>query len=149
MGLSDEIYNDILKYTDKVKSDCDTIAKDVQKQMLSQIPSETPVGEYGINDKRRRQEHMKDGWIKGTIKLRDQRGTLYGVRNKTKPSVVHLVNFPHRITAIEYQGSASSPLLYRADKGMTKGDPFVVRVQDKGVEELDRRLNEYFGNREQ
>lgn len=146
MSLSDEMYNDILKYTDKVKSDCDKIAKDVQKQMLAQIPSETPVGEYGINDKRRQREHMRDGWVKSTMKLKKSDGRLYAVRNRTKPSVVHLVNFPHRITAIEYQGSTAAPLLYRTEKGKTQGDPFVDRVQDKGTEELDRRLNEYFGS---
>lgn len=148
MGLSDEIYNDILKYTDKVKSDCDKIAKGVQKQMLAEIPQETPVGVYGARDKRRLREHMKDGWVKDSIRLKKSGGRLYAVRNAVKPSVVHLVNFPHRITATEYAGSGSARLLYRTDKGMTQGDPFVDRVQDKAVDELDRRLREYF-NKEQ
>lgn len=138
MSLASEMDKDIRQYSEQVKSDCEKIAREVQADMLTRIPSRTPVGKGDRNG------HLKDGWVKGDIRLKSGAGTLYGVRSKNKPTVVHLVNFPHRIIALEYRGASGSPLLYRAEKGMTKGNPFVDEVQDEGVRELDERLRRYF-----
>lgn len=138
MSLATELEKDLREYSETIKSDCEKIAKEVQADMLAAIPSRTPVGLGNRNG------HLKDGWVKGNIKVRDKDAMLYGVRSKNKPTVVHLVNFPHRIIALEYRGASGSPLLYRAEKGMTKGNPFVDEVQDEGIRELDERLRRYF-----
>lgn len=144
MSFSDEFDRDLRQYCDQTKKDCIKIAKQVQAHMLAEIPSRTPVGQYTPGDRKNEKGHLRDSWIKGTIKLKDGRGMLYGVRSESKPSLVHLVNFPHRIAVIEAVGSGSSRLLYRADRGMTKGDPFVDEVQDEGVKMLDELLERYF-----
>lgn len=159
MSIAEELDKDLRAYSEQIKSDCDRIAKEVQAKMLAEIPSRTPVGDYGTHDNKKNRinesvGHLRDGWAKGDIVLRNSGGKLYGVRSKNKPQLVHLVNFPHKIVAMAYgdnsRGTATfrhvATDLYRTDTGkMTKGDPFVDEVQDEGAEELERRLSEYFG----
>ena len=159
MSIATELEEDLRKYSEQIKSDTEKIAKDVQSEMLARIPSRTPVGDYGERDNKKNRilaakGHLRDGWAKGTIKLKSGGGTLYGVRSKNKPSLVHLVNFPHRIIVMAYGGNDTGTEtfrhvinVYRTDTNKkTKGDPFVDEVQDEGVQELDRRLTEYFNN---
>ena len=151
MSIASEMDKDIRQYSEQVKSDCEKIAREVQADMLAMIPSRTPVGKGDRNG------HLRDGWVKGDIRLKSGAGTLYGVRSKNKPSIVHLVNFPHRIVTMargnNEQGTATfrhvGTALYRtAAAGMTHGDPFVDEVQDEGVQELDERLTRYFNGTE-
>lgn len=131
MGIAAEINRDVRRWSEEIKTETAKIARAVQTDMLNRIPAGTPVGDGDHGG------HMRDNWVKGDIRLKDGGGTLYGVRNKLKPSVVHLVNFPHRI------------VVHGVDTGRyTEGDDFVDRVQDWGVNELDRRLKDYFGESE-
>lgn len=150
MGIGNQMIKDVWKWTEQERTDCEKIAKAVQKEMLARIPGETPVG-------RGKGGHMRDNWVKGDIKLKDGGGTLYGVRNKLKPSLVHLVNFPHRIVVMALSNNSTGTAtfkhvytdLYRVDTGKyTKGNPFVDRVQEWGINELNRRLSEYFNRQE-
>lgn len=161
MSLAEELDKDLRKYSDEIVSDCDRIAKDVQAQMLNTIPSRTPVGYYGTRDNKKNRinaekGHLSEGWVRGYITLKNDAGKLYGVRSKNKPHLVHLVNFPHRIVAMAYGDNSSGTAtfkhvaanVYRTDTGkMTAGNPFVDKVQDEGVAELDRRLSAYFGGK--
>lgn len=131
MGIAAEIDRDVRRWSEEIKTETAKIARAVQTDMLAKIPAETPVGRGDHGG------HMRDGWVKGTIQLKDSGGTLYGVRNKLKPFMVHLVNFPHRI------------VVHGVDTGRyTEGNDFVDRVQDWGVNELDRRLRDYLGESE-
>ena len=140
MSIGEEIARDIAKYAMTTIEDCEEIAKDVQEKMKSDIVPVTPVGRGD------RKGHLKDGWTAATVRIGDHTATsilnssainldrkLYAVRNRKKPQLVHLVNFPHRI------------VVHGQDTGrMTAGNPFVDRISEEGQRELDRRLAEYF-----
>ena len=142
MALSDEMLKDIKLFSLTTIEDCEKIAKEVQKQMKRDIKPVTPVG-TGLNSKGEDVGHLRDSWVLGTLKAKKSGssilnvdGKLYGVRSKTKPMLVHLVNFPHRIFVRGVDtGKKTNPV------------PFVDNVSAKGAEELDRRLKDYFGNR--
>ena len=128
---------DIKMFSQTTVEDCEKIAKEVaQKIMRPDVREGTPIGP-GRDGK-----HLKDGWVYGTIKGKNTSTSAilnkvdkqyYGVRNRLKPTIVHLVNFPHRI------------VIRGVDTGKkTKGDPFVDRTSEKGFIELEHRLDKYF-----
>lgn len=139
MSMGEDMLRDIAMYAQSTVEDCQNIAKEVQEKMKTDIAPVTPVG------KGDRGGHLRDGWTAATIRLRNSSAVtvgsstvnldskLYAVRNRKKPQLVHLVNFPHRI------------VVHGQDTGRkTAGNPFVDRISEEGQRELDRRLTEYF-----
>lgn len=133
MSMGEDMLRDIAMYAQSTVEDCHNIAKEVQEKMKTDIVPVTPVGKG-------KDGHMKDSWSTVSLVLRDKSsaainlgGRLYGIANKKKYELVHLVNFPHRI------------VVHGQDTGRkTAGNPFVDRISEEGQRELDRRLTEYF-----
>lgn len=75
-------------------------------------------------------KHSRVGF---TTREKSQTRTIYAIRNVTRWSIIHLLNFNHDTVAhgVRYLES-------------TEGSNFVTDVQNWGKKELDRRLKEYF-----
>lgn len=74
--------------------------------------------------------HSRVGY---TTREKSQTRTIYAIRNVTRWSIIHLLNFKHDTVAHEVRYLESA-----------KGSNFVTDVQNWGRQELDRRLKEYF-----
>ncbi|WP_432651529.1 hypothetical protein [Huintestinicola sp.] len=150
--LSEQIFNDILKYTNDVKKKAHSAALDIEKQMVKMAENASPVREYPkvvkritvrrspgspkavkvIQPERYQPGYFKKGWVTGTIKTKS--GRLYAARNKNMPTVTHLLNFDHKL------------ITHRVCRGVVYGTHFVEKIQDWGERELDRRLSEFLEN---
>ena len=139
-SIGDMMLRDIAEYAASTVEECEKIARDVQKHMKENIAPLTP---YGKGD---RSGHLRDSWGTATVRIGDRTASamyggskinldrrIYGVYSRTKPQLVHLLEFPHRI------------VVHGQDTGkMTTARPFVDYISRQGQEELDRRLEEYF-----
>ncbi|MGN0508566.1 MAG: hypothetical protein ACI4GX_04980 [Ruminococcus sp.] len=148
-SLGDQIFNDILNYTNDVKKKAHSAALDIEKQMVKMAEADSPVREYPKVVKRItvhrspncpkavrvvkpanfQPGYFKKGWTTGTIKTKS--GRLYGARNRNMPTVTHLLNFDHNI------------ITHGAYRGVVHGTHFVDKIEEWGEQELDRRLSEF------
>lgn len=125
-------------------------AKELQGQMLRELPGVTPVRHYphngGVvrhitanragNSPAKREDApeydqpgaMRAGWVKATVTLGRNGNRVYAVRNKALPSVVHLLNFKRD----HYSHGKIT--------GELPGNNFVTNVQEKAQQELDRKI---------
>lgn len=90
--------------------------------MYNKLPSVTPV----------RNGKMKSGWAKATVYLGGKK--VYAVRNKARPTVVHLLNFDRR----HYSHGKPS----RA--GTLQGSGFVDKVQEEANAKLNSEIKKIF-----
>ncbi len=151
--LGDQIYKDILAYTNDVVRKADKAAKEIQRQMVPMATNASPVRQYSTHTQEvsnitvhrsppavRRAVHRKapekfqpgyfrSGWTVGTIAIAN--GKLYGVRNKHMPTVTHLINFDHDL------------VVHGIRNGVVHGSGFVDAVQEWAERELDKRLSEF------
>lgn len=70
---------------------------------------------------------MRAGWVNAALRNKEGR-YIIGVRNKTVPMLIHLVNFDHDLVT------------HGKRKGVVHGIRFVTKVQDKGREKLDEEI---------
>lgn len=128
-------------------------AKEVQSEMARELPNVTPVrvyptktgvvnhitahrykGKPAVRVRAPDKEQpgaMKGGWVKATVMLGGNK--VYAVRNKAQPTVVHLVNFP------------TDHFSHGKRTGIwTGGKQFVSKVQEKGMDELQKRIEKVF-----
>lgn len=151
--LGEQIYTDMLAYTEDVLQKADRAAKDIQRQMLPMAESASPVRRYSTHTQvvsnitvhrkpptvlravhqkaadKYQPGYFKSGWAKGTIKI--DGGRLYGVRNKHMPTVTHLLNFDHDL------------VVHGVRSGSVNGTGFVDAVQEWAEQEFDSRLSEF------
>ena len=147
--LGEQIYSDILNYTNGVKKSAEFIAEDIQKQMVKKAEEASPTRQYPavvrkitvhrskaapkaikeIRPDRFQPGYFKQGWTTGTIKTKS--GRLYGVFNKNMPTVTHLLNFNHNL------------ITHGKFRGEVQGTGFVEEAQNWGIRELERRLSEF------
>ena len=148
--IGDAILQDVQKWSGAKQNEINSAARKIRNQMKAKLDETTPVQDYPYNNgvvmrivvhrrknipavkevasADRQPGAMKSGWANATLKNAEGRYVI-GVRNKTLPTVVHLVNFDHdvfshkRFTGTVYHGSG-----------------FVDKVQDWGQEELDKEI---------
>ncbi len=146
--LCDAILGDIKKWTGEKQKEIEKSARKIQNQIKQKLEETTPVENYPYNNgvkmeivvQRRKKikaikAHaerqpglMKSGWTKATLKNKDKKYVI-GVRNKAVPSLVHLVNFDHRVVA------------HKKDTGvMYHGSHFVDKVQEWGQKEFEKEI---------
>ena len=151
--LGEQIYSDILNYTNGVKKNSESIVKDIQKQMVKKAEEASPTRQYPavvrkitvhrskaapkaikeIRPDRFQPGYFKQGWTTGTIKTKS--GRLYGACNKNMPTVTHLLNFDHNL------------ITHGQHWGVVHGSHFVDKVEEWGEKELDGRLSEFLEKR--
>lgn len=147
--MADDFYNNYSQWkkekTNAVISKC----KEIQNKMYHELQNVTPVrrnvaevwhitanrynGHAAVRVKAPEKEQpgrTKAGWIKSTVKLNGT--TVYAVRNKNRPSVIHLLNFDH------------DHFSHGKCTGEVKGTGFVDKVQNEGANELHRAIREIF-----
>ena len=157
--LGDAILQDINRWSGQKQQEINTAARRIRNEMRPELETVTPVRNYphnngvvmritvhriGSGKKARRAKRealpdefqpgaMRSGWINATLKSKQGRYVV-GVRNKTVPSLIHLVNFDHDLVSHGHR------------VGVVHGTSFVDKVQEKGQqkfsEEAERILNE-------
>jgi hypothetical protein len=165
MSIGRDILRDYGLYTETMLSDVDAIAKEVQAKMAQDIDPVTPYGTgmgrkktgshfsggKWVNDyTKTRVGHLKGNWKPYDIKVGDHTvqanldesaivvgRTIYGVRNKKKPMLVHLINFSHAVWA-----HGQNTGVYTHSRPPLE---FVDKISGQGEAEMRRRLDMYFG----
>lgn len=69
--------------------------------------------------------YFKKGWVKHDLHSRDRYKTIYGVRNKNIPTVVHLLNYDHEL------------ITHNKHRGVVHGTGFVDNVSDEAMQKFD------------
>lgn len=96
MSLGNDILMGIKGYCSENLEKIDSAANALMKKMKNDVTADTPTGEG------RGGAHLKSGWAAKAYGAVGRRvgsdkfdGAVYVVRNKKKPQLVHLLNFPH------------------------------------------------------
>ena len=135
MSLSDEIMVGIKQYCEGNLEKIDTAAKDLMKKMKEDIKADTPTG-AGVGG------HLKSGWAAKAYGATGKRigsskydGAVYAVRNKVKPTLVHLLNFPHeKVLWGKRVGGEVEPVMNMPE------------IREKYQEELNKEIERILGN---
>lgn len=114
--ISVKILNDIKRYNSENMQKIDEKAKQIQKEMLVAVRSDTPVST--VNDM-----HLKQQWKAKSYGATGKRvgnskynGAVYAVRAAKKWQLPHLLNFPHRIVVHGIDtGKMSTPVMTMPD----------------------------------
>lgn len=151
--LGEQIFRDIVSYTNEVKNKSHKTAAEIQKAMIPRITAASPIRHYSthtqevkrivvhrhpptipkatkqVKEDKYQPGYFKKGWVKGNIKTKT--GKLYGVRNENMPTVVHLVNFGHDLIS------------HGVGVGIVQGSFIVDKVEAWAEKELDAKLSEF------
>ena len=130
-GLDVEsIVNDISRWTEDRARKIDEAGKRIQEEMIPEVSAVTPVRQRGGDGK-----HMKDAWVRQEITVRGGmsygmtgNGKVYGVRNKLRPTVEHLLNFGHSL------------ILHDKFIKEVHGSRFVTNISDRRQAEFEREI---------
>lgn len=151
--IGDAILQDISKWTGEKEKQIQTAARKIRNEMRTELETVTPVRNYphnngvvmritvhriGSGKKAQRAEReaaseayqpgaMRAGWINATLRNKEGR-YIIGVRNKTVPMLIHLVNFDHDLVT------------HGKRKGVVHGIRFVTKVQDEGQKKLEEEI---------
>lgn len=159
--IGDAISQDISKWTGEKEKQVQTAARKIRNDMRTELEKVTPVRNYPYNNgvvrrivvrrigsgkkaqKAIRENApdayqpgaMRAGWINATLKNKDGRYVI-GVRNKTVPMLIHLVNFDHDLVT------------HGKRKGVVHGIRFVTKVQDEGQKKLGEEIQKILDEQE-
>ena len=152
--LGEQLMDSLTQYTTEKEKEINKAALNIQKDMLNEVISQSPVQDYQHNGGVRRRlivrrmgktpakwgswedrfspGKLRAGWIKSTMKPKAKNQKIFAVRNKALPHLVHLVNFKHAHYAHGiYTGEIN---------GNEKNPEFVTKVQDKGIERFGKEI---------
>lgn len=135
-SLGDEVLKDIKSYCTENLTKIDDAAKDLMKKMKTEIKSDTPVGDG------RDSGHLNSGWAAKAYGATGRRvgsdkynGAVYAVRNTKKPTLVHLLNFPHeKVLWGKRVGGEVEPVMNMPE------------IRERYQEELDKEIERILGN---
>ncbi|MCM1579097.1 MAG: hypothetical protein NC078_09905 [Ruminococcus sp.] len=128
-GMTDTIMKDMRNWGAKVNDLTASVLREVQNEMLADVIAMSPYNEYETKETKK-VGHMRIGWVKDEMKPKKHK-KMFIVRSRNKPTVIHLVSFPHAHFSHR-----------RATGTVTKEDSFIAAAQLKANEELQRRLDE-------
>ena len=153
-SLGEFLTDSLTRYTTDKEKEIHQAALSIQKEMLAEVISRSPVQNYSHNGGVRRRLVVRRsknspakwgswegrfspgkfhaGWIKSTLSPKSKKEKIYAVRNKAVPNLTHLVNFRH---------SHFSHGKYTGEIPGNRRDPeFVTNVQDKGIEKFGNEI---------
>lgn len=152
--LGEQLMDSLTRYTTEKEKEINKAALSIQKDMLNEVISQSPMQNYQHNGGVRRKlvvrrmgkipakwgswgdrfspGKLRAGWIKSTMKPKKKDQKIYAVRNKAVPNLVHLVNFRHDHFAHghyinEINGNRNNP-------------EFVTKVQNEGIEKFGKEI---------
>lgn len=152
-SLGEFLTDSLSRYTTEKEKEIHKAALQIQKDMLSEIQTKSPVQNYTHNGGTRRKlivrrmgktpakwgswgnkfspGSFRTGWIKSTLSPKGKQ-KVYAVRNKTAPMLTHLVNFKHdHFSHKHYTGTIS---------GNRTNPEFVTKVQNEGIERFGNEI---------
>ena len=148
--LGDAILQDISKWSGEKQEKITEAAKKIRNEMKSELRKVTPVRDYPHNNgvvmriivhrggqvrkakkekapDNRQPGSMRSGWA--NVNLKNKSGqTVFAVRNKNNPYIVHLVNSGHKLKS------------HNKSAGFVQGNRFVDKVQKNGQDKLDAEI---------
>lgn len=135
MSVGDNILRDIRRYSEEILRKIDQAGQELNAEMLREVRADTPVGAGTQSG------HLKQGWRKKAygatgrkVASREYSGAVYVVRNVNKPTLTHLLNFPHRIVIHGRDtGRMAAPVMHIPD--------IRNRYQQRLNEKIERILN--------
>ena len=152
--LGEQLMDSLTRYTTEKEKEINKAALSIQKEMLNEVVSRSPVQDYDHNGGVRRRlivrrsknspakwdswgnkfepGKLRAGWVKATMTPKKKDQKIYAVRNKAVPNLVHLVNFKHDHFAHghyinEINGNRNNP-------------EFVTKVQNEGIEKFGNEI---------
>lgn len=150
--LGEQLMDSLTQYTTEKEKEINKAALSIQKDMLNEVISQSPVQDYQHNGGVRRRiivrrigkspakwgswegkfspGKLRAGWIKTDLKPKKKvKQKIYAVRNKDVPTLVHLVNFDHDLKS---HGNDTGYVVH--------GTQYVTKVQDKGIERFGKEI---------
>ena len=152
--LGEQLMDSLTRYTHDKENEIAKAAAEIQKEMLNEITSTSPVLQYNHNGGVRRRNvsrrqknsptkwgswgerfqpgRVRTGWVKSTFKPKaENKEKIYAVRNKNTPQLIHLLNFDHDHKS---HGEETGRVVH--------GTQFVTKVQDKGIEKFGKEIED-------
>lgn len=152
--LGEQLTDSLTRYTTDKEKEIHKAALSIQKEMLSEVISRSPVQDYDHNGGVRRRIVVRRmgktpakwgswgdrfspgkfhaGWVKSTLSPKSKKEKIYAVRNKAVPNLTHLVNFEH----LHYAHGKNTGEI----NGNEHDPKFVTNVQDKGIEKFGKEI---------
>ena len=152
--LGEQLMDSLTRYTTDKEKEIHKAALSIQKEMLGEVISRSPVQDYDHNGGVRRRlmvrrsknspakwgswgekfapGKFRAGWVKSTMTPKAKSQKIYAVRNKAAPMLTHLVNFKHDHFA---HGKFTGEI-----NGNQQNPEFVTDVQNKGIENFGNEI---------
>ena len=152
-SLGEFLTDSLSRYTTEKEKEIHKAALQIQKDMLNEVQTKSPVQNYAHNGGTRRRlivrrmgktpakwgdwggkfspGKFRAGWIKSTQSPKGKQ-KIYAVRNRAVPMLTHLVNFRH---------SHFAHKKYTGDINGNRTSPeFVTKVQNEGIEKFGKEI---------